>query len=836
VSRTPFRGQWADVGPKKLKPTTRKAIRQYLLLPSCPDEVPTADELAKGAGIPRIDARRMLGEVKRLRFPNQAQTVSQWDAVWADAKKQARAEPPPRKKTKSEPLPPCWGECGSWRKAKKSETTSHSGLVAVGPQSVVFDSEGRSYPVRWELYELDTDSDVLNERRRPGTYKKGKALRGPDIAQQFNQNTDSFAVIKPSHDPFTGQGLEQKGYRYPKKFQARERGKKAQLQQVRAIASNLDPLRLVAPSTSPVDSSPVVWTGAEHPALGPATFAIAGNGRLMAVYQWYKTKKTRPARSDEMRLAITRRFQSRPLDRIVRATTLPVIVRAVQVDKAGAERLAAASQSGDVGELTTLERAAGRLRATGKTSPLEYGHFNWNANIEADSFKRFVSRNKQWWSNVAGDLGQAKQWTIAEPEAGAQYATDILVAGLGAADWPKGRTFRTQEALEGAAPVIWTLEQLIKENRVYPEWSLLAVAQQAQKWVSKRKSKDSVKNLTRDVEIDHRQGWMFEPDRLDAQGTPRLAVALAAVILRAAGRQNPSNACSLMLGKYVVRAMKYSPEQAGMFGEEKGNPAGELAQIANIKFQEAKVAKKNPELTQRQRDRMPAKDFALPKERKFPIPDIKHARIAMAYASKQPPSKRKKIAQAVAKKFPQAKKWPSVQKAIGPSKKRNPSRRGSRKKPDRPQWVELGRRVDMLVDMPGGVTRTIEMRDRWRLATDEEMSLIFFVKVRWKGCRGKKPNAKTRAADAWESWTWGGQVDEICSASRPEAGPWRTVGRIRAIYYDGRLAEEAEGPARRVHKFKQPFPRLQKSPDGFRISRGSSNPSRYRITDRGIVG
>lgn len=40
-------------------------------------------------------------------------------------------------------------------------------------------------------------------------------------------------------------------------------------------------------------------------------------------------------------------------------------------------------------------------------------------------------------------------------------------------------------------------------------------------------------------------------------------------------------------------------------------------------------------LTEQQRDREPAKDFGLPEERKYPMPDESHARNAKARAAQQ---------------------------------------------------------------------------------------------------------------------------------------------------------------------------------------------------------
>lgn len=61
-------------------------------------------------------------------------------------------------------------------------------------------------------------------------------------------------------------------------------------------------------------------------------------------------------------------------------------------------------------------------------------------------------------------------------------------------------------------------------------------------------------------------------------------------------------------------------------------------------------------LTDRQRDRLPTKDFALPKERAYPINDAAHARNALARVSQfGSPSEVAAVKHAVHRKFPRIK-------------------------------------------------------------------------------------------------------------------------------------------------------------------------------------
>lgn len=61
-----------------------------------------------------------------------------------------------------------------------------------------------------------------------------------------------------------------------------------------------------------------------------------------------------------------------------------------------------------------------------------------------------------------------------------------------------------------------------------------------------------------------------------------------------------------------------------------------------------------PELTPQGRKRMPKEAFAIPKERKYPINDLAHARNALSrVAQSGTPEEQKRVARAVKKKFPQ---------------------------------------------------------------------------------------------------------------------------------------------------------------------------------------
>jgi len=691
----------------------------------------TAAQLQRETGATRVQAEEWRKEM----------AAEGWEKV-AD---QATRKPKPPKKRPA--TPECWGECGRWKKNARGWGRSADANgptfeawkmkpAAVGPIAVLYDSEGRKYRVQYALYD----------------------------SMQLVTSNQAFSF---KADPL-----------YPKELQARARVSKSARRQIESISKKFDPFMVLAPSSSPAEGTPVVWAAESNESGRP--IVLSGNGRTMATVRQYGKRKEFGAGSERRRkigkrspvpflwyarpgagaqeeqraytVAASRRFTSAPLAKIMPDIGGPIVVRVFSGPKSQAMKLAAASQSSASADLTTLERATGRARAAGVSDPLALGSFNWVRQIDAYTFKGFVKANRGWWAAAVELAPEGKRGALSESEAGAQYVNDILLGALtaGAEDWTPDKTVKTQDALVGALPAMWTIQQNIKNADTFPEWGLIERLPDARKWVKKYGTK-RIAQIKTAVEAESRQVSLVD-DSVSSEGVDPLAVALAVAIIRAGGRANPEAAAAGYIEAYIKESADYSPKQVGLFGEpEKGDPAGTLATIVRFKFSKRTRMRKNP----------------------------------------------------------------------------NP-----KKNPRKPQWVEIGRRVDMVIVMKDK-TRTIEMVDQWRLATEPGMLTIFFVKC---GSPTRRNQASKKASEGWSRWTWGSDVDEVRSATRPEQGPWKTIGRIKQVYYDGRLGAEAEGSARRVHKFKKPYPLLQSGPEGFKVSRGTSKPSRYKVTDRGIVG
>jgi hypothetical protein len=580
----------------------------------------------------------------------------------------------------------CFGECGRWRR-----DTSSPGLLAVGPTVPLYDDEGRQYPTRLELRELD--------------------------------------AAEPSHNARTFSATPG----YPQELQARARAGRAARLQVAMLARGLEPLRMVAPSSNATDGPPVVW----------GRWVVSGNGRAMALAIWQKNEETR----GEYRVAVGRRWRSRPLGSILEAARGPlIVVRAlVGATRAQAVALAGASQGTQSAGLNEAERAQSRARSSGTTSPLELGAFRWVEEVTPITFSRFKRANREWWLAAVALVSAAKRTSLEDPELGAAHVRDILAGGLppGSLDITN-RSAWAADALAGTLPGIWTIQSEIAAGRIFGRWSLLEHLKGAARWFLKAGTK-SIQALAVDVDDEDRQMQIAPAEaEADLHGVDPLSVALGVLLIRAGRRVAPKRAAAGYMARYLEAAESFDPNQGDMFGApSEGDPAGELARIVRFRF----------------------------KRRKNPAGCC-------------------------------------------------PSGRS-------PRWVELGREVSF--ELEDG--RTVKMDPEWRLATQPAMQSIFLVRV---GPAVPLGEAVTEAsARAVEAWTWGEEPGKASAAERPDGARIGTIGRISAVLYRGRLA--GGGLRRWRHKFKSRLPRLTELSDGLTIDRGQP-ASRYRVTERGIVG
>tara|TARA_Y100001963_G_scaffold156243_2_gene249339 strand:- start:1125 stop:3908 length:2784 start_codon:yes stop_codon:yes gene_type:complete len=694
-----------------------------------------------------------------------------------------QVKPKPKKpRVKKAPLPKCFGECGRWNSVK-DRAEKKIGILYDGPQAVVYTSEGEMLPVRYVMVELDK---VIASHNSRGT------------------KSDS----------------------YRQELQARQRDSKVSRAQIADLAKDLDPYMLMIPSSGLADGAPVVamvFTESGKPEIQ----VVSGNGRIAAI------KSKRGKFWTDYDLALVERFQSRPLQSFIkRNKRKAVLVRILDLDDMGtaaelpeaALRAAAGSQTTQSAELSILEAAISEARAAGSNLPTSFGPFNFTDAITGSNVRTFIRRNGEWFKNATARLSSARRASIVgDPDAASDFVNRLLLGSL-PPEFTNTQLARRMtkpqfsEALIGSLPALVTIDSLISRGLAAPEWRLSDQLMSAARWVQKAGSK-AISAIARDVDIDTRQGDLIPQEDVDAKDTDRLGVAFAVALLRAARRQNPSTAISEYLTAYVNKIP--DPNQQGLFGgAPTADPANTLAEIVRFKFVE-RPTRSNPRKTKRNPSTAEYWEF---------LGDLESTGSRGLEIWRD----------GDAELFSEAK---GHREARGTRRRAFITKTGKQAlsvyrrqlplfNPAKPRFMMIGDRVDLDVVAVDGKTRTYKMADNVAVATEPEMNSIFFVTI------GRETNANPKsAADAWKDWTWGSEVDAVYQASRPTGDQVRDVGEIKRIYYDGRLAEQAEGQSRRVHEFKKPYPRLTVLTDGVTVTRGiGQNASRYKVTERGIIG
>ncbi len=447
--------------------------------------------------------------------------------------------PPPRVAT-VRAVAPCAGECGVWRAAPKG---SPSWVAALGPTSPVYDSEGRRYRVQYALARL---ADL------------GKTWHASNVAGRSD----------PAYLP---------------EFQARARGSAVSDAQVAAIAEALDVARWIAPSATPTDGTPIVWSPRIIP---PPAQVLAGNGRIAA---WAS------ARPDAVRVAseLKQRWKIPAALRPLLAAGGLVPVRILTDTKDRALALAAASQSAASGALTASERATTAVRSLGLTVETMPG-IDWPRPISASTIGEFSRRNAPWLEWSLRPLDRARRMTIqGDPALLAEHAIGVLVGLLPAeAQRPPIGATPLDRALTGALPGIWTSRSVVRTLESGADWDLTTAIAGARAW-ARRLKPERLAALGSELAQADRQAALFS-DSITPEENQFRAAALGALLARAAGRASPEDAAA----EYVERFLAAIPDprQVSMMMLDSTAPdaAETLAAIARVKLQRSNPGKTHP--------------------------------------------------------------------------------------------------------------------------------------------------------------------------------------------------------------------------------------------------
>lgn len=409
------------------------------------------------------------------------------------------------------------GERGRWRVIKGGP------LAAFGPVAEVWDGAGRRYVARWAL-------------ARPGG-------------------------VLMSH---TAAGVKVPGF--PAELQARDRGGKFSRLQVEALARELDPARWVAPSSSVVDSAPVVvpW--------GEVIAAASGNGRLAA---FTLRALNDPAWAMQMAETAAKRWRLPAGAReALEAGAVPV--RFVDVPQDMARELAGASQAIDTGAMQRQESARSKARGAGLKMQTLPGVRFFRALNNAAAVASFEATNPAFTREVLARIPSQARAAM-PPEARADAYLGVMFASL-PEPWPDNQRGPLDEAWWAALPALWSLHTDARDGVRTPEYDLVPHVGEAVRWAGKLRAV-SAKKLGAELGQAARQVEFGEAPEA-AAGAPRdLAGLLGALVLRASRRDDPAAAVGEWLEQYHAEAP--DPRQVGFFAPPP--PAEVLAAVVGIK-------------------------------------------------------------------------------------------------------------------------------------------------------------------------------------------------------------------------------------------------------------
>jgi hypothetical protein len=427
----------------------------------------------------------------------------------------------------------CWAECGTWSTpTTKMRTAGWDPASLAGPRATMWDSVGREYGVRYML--------------------------------------DANDVTRTSHDYRTGKSAEG----FPQKLQPRDRAGMLLRLQVEDLAEGFDPRRYLAPAYGPDTGAPVVMLLADA-----APVVIAGNGRLMALRRWGE------GGASTWRPAVMGRWKNRKLGDKIAGRVRP-IVRVVEtvngrpITMKAAEALAGASQVSPSAATTMVAGAISEARGLEIASPLDVGPWRWTTQLDARTWPEFT--RTAWFKEYLRRLSRAQRAPATSASHGPGKVEGLLLGTLPAdALPPEAAPPFSLDALAGALPALWALEQERADGNIAEDWSLIPFLPAAWTWVVRAGSRGASRAVAL-AEDERRQEQAFEDPAYTAHGVRPEGIALAVLLLRAAARRNPREAASELMAKVLEAAHRYPPTQASLIPAPPAS--GRLLKLAGVRW------------------------------------------------------------------------------------------------------------------------------------------------------------------------------------------------------------------------------------------------------------
>ncbi len=402
-------------------------------------------------------------------------------------------------------------------------------------QQVVIDSEGRKYPAQYQVVEAAVDGD---------------------------------GELVVSHRPAD---LTQWTPGYPPSFQTRDLGSPPEQQKIRAIARDLDPIRVLAPNLDPTIGPPVVWEGTDG-----RLYALGGNGRTIAILV---APEPRYRAYVEMGRGMYPCWPTDP----ARPGHRWVLVRVVSgITEGEASQLGAASQLSSSAEEGRIGKALGLVRSLDLN--LEgLPPIKWLHPIAADNVEAFNRENSAFIRAILDQMDRAKRAGFLHDTDRLAPLANAVLLGFLPADRRAGLFYdpKTEDALMGALPGMVTIAGAIHEGSMQPDWNLLPHLTAAVGVFNYLHDKGlSFKALGQELAIERRT--VAIPGAARLSDTPPLALALAGALYKATRRTAPEDAAAGFMAGYYHEALKAGdPRQGGLgFGSSyAADPAVSLAAL-----------------------------------------------------------------------------------------------------------------------------------------------------------------------------------------------------------------------------------------------------------------
>jgi hypothetical protein len=403
---------------------------------------------------------------------------------------------------------------------------------------------------------------------------------------------------------------------YPSAFQARSLQRHGEIEKIRRIARNLDPMRLVMPHADPTMGAPIVWRGdGTNGTRADKLYVLGGNGRTLAILQasdeayqgyeniarlmWPEAWPTGAVRPGHRRIVVREVFRSectrQRLNQIVSGGSNGA--RAALACSLGFEEardLAGATQQSLSGRETPLGEALSLVRSLGLDPSNVAGQlpaFQWGGVIARDTVSRadgqgFIDApgNKAFMRWLRSTMGAERfdQYT-ADPDNAAQLINSVLIGFLPPSIVMEGfGSEREERALMSALPIMVTLRMDTDRREIPQGWELLPHLEDARDFVDQTRRLSMSKTLAEIERMANQETLLLRSRGPNAEIVRNLAdrihplgILLGLTLKRAEAAREPSIPMEAVLTPYLVSALQageqYSPRQVGLGGRMPGD-------------------------------------------------------------------------------------------------------------------------------------------------------------------------------------------------------------------------------------------------------------------------